>query len=100
MNYCFVVNWIFVVYLSGECYGFVFDNMFDMLELEVLCVVFVMFDCWYFDYVVIVIFDMLLELIFFLFIDGDNGYMMCEEMLIYVVMYGGYYCGEVGRLMV
>jgi uncharacterized damage-inducible protein DinB len=56
-------------------------------------------DAWYLDYVRALPAAQLTETITFKLINGDAGQMTREEMLVHIIMHGGYHRGAVGRIV-
>jgi uncharacterized damage-inducible protein DinB len=56
-------------------------------------------DAWYQDYLARIATADLAETVEFTFTDGDAGRMTREEMLMHVLMHGGYHRGNVGQVL-
>jgi uncharacterized damage-inducible protein DinB len=56
-------------------------------------------DDWYLQFVSSISAERLKHCVRFTFVDGDNGAMSCEEMLLHVITHGGYHRGSVGQIL-
>jgi len=99
MSHGYVVAAIFAAHLTGRQHAYQSDNLKETPELLSLRQAVAASDAWYLDYVRDVSPEQLGERIAFTFTDSDKGYMSREEMLMHVVLHGGYHRGEVVRIL-
>ncbi|OKH87430.1 DinB family protein [Thalassospira sp. TSL5-1] len=99
MSHCYVVADIFSAHLTGRKHGYETDMMTNMPTLEDLCDKMARIDQWYMDYSHDLTPDAGAEKLAFRFTDGDPGYMSRTEMIIHVVLHGGYHRGEIGQFL-
>lgn len=99
LNHIHVVDRIFRAHLGGEARPFDATNTRDLPALAQLREDVAATDAWYRDYVATLAEASLPEVLAFTFTDGDAGRMSREEMLLHVVMHGGYHRGNVGQML-
>lgn len=100
LNHIYVVDRLFRARLSGEA-SEPFDgtNTSETPQLADLHREVRATDAWYQQYVAGVSDAALAEVLDFAFTDGDKGRMSREEMLMHVLMHGGYHRGNVGQML-
>lgn len=99
MNHAYVVAEIFAAHLTGRAHGYEADNTAEAPDPATLRLAVATVDKWYLDYVHQLTRTQLAERIAFSFTDDDRGYMSREEMIMHILLHGGYHRGEVGRIL-
>ncbi len=99
LNHIYVVDRIFRSHLGGEPRPFDATNTRDLPSLAQLHEDAAATDAWYQRYVAALPEADLTEVLSFTFTDGDAGRMSREEMLLHVVVHGGYHRGNVGQML-
>ena len=99
LNHIHVVDRIFRAHLSGEKRPFDATNTKETPSLAQLREAVAATDAWYEQYVASVPPARLSEVIDFTFTDGDRGRMSREEVLLHVIVHGGYHRGNVGQVL-
>ena len=95
-----VVDRIFLNHLTGSSSDdFKATNSEKMPSLSELREIVCATDNRYLDFVSNVSTERLKLRVHFVFTDGNNGAMSCEEMLLHVVTHGGYHRGSVGQML-
>jgi len=99
LNHTYVVDRIFAANLRRMKHGYDTANTPDMPMLEQLSEAIRISDQWYIEYVASLDKIDLTESIEFMFTDGAPGRMSREEMLMHLLLHGGYHRGQVGLIM-
>ncbi|MGC1520515.1 MAG: DinB family protein [Steroidobacteraceae bacterium] len=99
LNHTYVVDRIFAANLQRLNHEYTATNTVDTPTLEQLAAGVAASDRWYVEYVGNLGPSELSESIDFTFTDGAPGRMSREEMLMHVVLHGGYHRGGIGRIM-
>jgi uncharacterized damage-inducible protein DinB len=99
LNHTYVVDQIFAAQLTGQPHGFAAPNTPETPTIAALRSGIEMSDAWFIDYASSVTAAQLSEKITFTFTDGDSGQMTREEMLVHLLMHGGYHRGAAGRIL-
>lgn len=98
-NHTYVVDRIFAAHLSGSTHPYTDTNTVDTPSLDELRKAVLASDQWYVAYVGHLTPAVLAESVRFTFLDGGDGCMTREEMLIHIVTHGGYHRGAIGRIL-
>ena len=96
LNHAYVVDRIFAAHLVGDTHGYTATNTIETPELHDLHRAIADSDQGLVDYVDRVTPEALAEEIDFVFTDGAKGRMSRQEMLLHLVLHGGYHRGQVG----
>ncbi len=99
LNHTYVVDRIFAANLQRLSHEYTATNTADTPTLDELAAGVKASDQWYVEYVGKLDSRELGESIDFTFTDGAPGRMAREEMLMHVVLHGGYHRGAIGRIM-
>jgi uncharacterized damage-inducible protein DinB/putative sterol carrier protein len=99
LGHSYVVDRIFAAHMTQEKHGHSSANMTGAASLKELSEGMRASDQWYIDYVAGLDESQLAERIDFTFTDGAPGRMSREEMLMHVIVHGGYHRGQVGWIM-
>jgi uncharacterized damage-inducible protein DinB len=100
LNHTYIVDRIFAANLQKIQHEYKATNTDDTPTLEQLQAEVTTSDRWYLEYVAALDTNRLSEAIDFTFTDGALARMSREEMLMHVVLHGGYHRGAIGRIMV
>jgi len=99
LNHTHVVDQIFRAHLQGEEHGFAGTNTSQTPTLVQLKNSMTAVDDWYLSYARDVTPAQLTEIVTFTFTDGDAGRMSREEILMHVLVHGGYHRGAIGQIL-
>ncbi|MCE8013536.1 DinB family protein [Billgrantia desiderata] len=99
LNHIYVVDRIFRAHLSEDPLPFDATNTEETPSISQLHGEVTETDAWYVDYVAKLSDSALSEPLAFTFTDGDAGRMTREEMLLHVIVHGGYHRGNVGQVL-
>jgi uncharacterized damage-inducible protein DinB len=99
LNHIYVVDRLFRARLGDEPAPFAATNTQATPSLAQLRDDVAATDAWYQDYVARTAPPELAVTVEFTFTDGDVGRMTREEMLMHVLMHGGYHRGNVGQVL-
>jgi uncharacterized damage-inducible protein DinB len=99
LNHIYVVDRLFRARLSGEPRPFAATNTKATPSLTQLRADVEYTDAWYRNYVSAISEAELAEVLEFSFTDGDPGSMSKEEILLQVLVHGGYHRGNVGQVL-
>ncbi|MFZ6751329.1 DinB family protein [Undibacterium sp. Ren11W] len=100
LDHANVVDRIFQAHLMGvDTLHFKATNSEKTPELSELRDVVRDTDDWYLRFASSVSAERLKQCVHFRFVDGDQGAMSCEEMLLHVITHAGYHRGSVGQML-
>ncbi|MBC3868747.1 DinB family protein [Undibacterium oligocarboniphilum] len=99
MNHIYVVDRIFRAHLLNQPHGHDATNTKSTPALVTLRDAVAETDSWFLEYVDTLSDAALVERVRFSFTDGDAGVMSREEMLMHVIVHGGYHRGNVGQIL-
>lgn len=99
LNHVFVVDDIFRHHLTGRAHGYTARNTEDTSSLEDLFSAQVSMNAWYVDLALGLSKQELDETVTFNFVDGGEGSMTREEILLHVVNHATYHRGFVNDMM-
>ncbi len=99
LNHVFVVDDIFRHHLTGQTHGYSARNTEDTPSLEELFRAQVSMNAWYVDLAAGLSGQEFEEIVTFNFVDGGEGSMTREEMLLHVVNHATYHRGFVNDMM-
>ena len=99
VNHLHVVDQIFRGHLQGLPHGFAATNTPHTPTLAELCASVGAVDDWYVRYVGGLGEAQRAEEVRFVFTDGDAGCMTRQEILMHVLIHGGYHRGAVGQVL-
>ncbi len=99
LNHIFVVDRLFRARLAGEALPFHATNTKETPTLGQLQADVAATDAWYVQYVASLTELDLAQVLDFTFADGDHGRMTREEILLHVIVHGGYHRGNVGQVL-
>jgi uncharacterized damage-inducible protein DinB len=100
LNHTYVVDRIFASNLQRLRHEYTATNTADTPTLDQLDAAVRKSDQWYLEYVGNLDANERSESIDFTFTDGAPGRMSREEILMHVLLHGGYHRGAIGRIMV
>ena len=99
LNHSYVVDRLFRARLSGDPSPFEATNTKATPSLKQLAQDVATTDTWYQSYVSGISEKELSSILEFTFTDGDAGRMSREEILLHVLIHGGYHRGNVGQVL-
>lgn len=99
LNHTYVVDRIFAAHLEGRAHAYAATNTPETPTLDALAAAIAASDRWFVGYLDNVTPDQLAEARTFVFTDGGNARMTRAEMLMHVIVHGGYHRGAVGRIL-
>jgi uncharacterized damage-inducible protein DinB len=99
LNHIYVIDDIFKAHLEGRKHGYTARNTKNTPPLEELWQAVRTIDAWYMDYVDMLTEQSLHEMIHFEFVDGGQGAMTREEIVLHVINHGTYHRGFVGDML-
>lgn len=99
LNHVYVIDRLFRARLAGEPDPFQATNTKETPTLAQLRGDVELTDAWYVEYTSSLGESVLSEALDFTFSDGDRGHMSREEVLLHVIIHGGYHRGNVGQVL-
>lgn len=99
LNHVYVIDRIFQAHLEGTEHGYSARNTPSTPTLKDLWDKVRELDAWYIDLSDRITVESLMEPVHFKFVDGGDGCMTREQMIVHVINHGTYHRGFVGDMM-